>query len=173
MRKGVCGVAVVAAFGMLLLSPTPASAAAPNLSITVPTSVSFGSTSAANGSITASLGSVTVTTSAVIISDASWTATVTSTAFTTGGGTANETIPAANVTYLAGLPTLRTGLSVSACVPGQLTAVSLGSAKTAYTCSGLALLSSTNLTWNPTISVTLPASVVAGTYTGSIVHSVA
>lgn len=173
MRVVVCGMATLGVLALLVVSPPAASAAAPNLSITAPSSVSFGSASASSGSITASLGSVTVTTSAVIISDASWTATVTSTAFTTGGGTANETIPAASVTYLAGLPTTRTGLSASACVPGQVTAVALGSAKTAYSCAGLALLSSTTLTWNPTISVSFPSSVVAGTYSGTIIHSVA
>ncbi len=31
----------------------------------------------------------------------------------------------------------------------------------------------TSVSWNPIIKVTLPSSVVAGTYTGTITHSVA
>jgi hypothetical protein len=156
-----------------LVQAPPATAAAPGLAISVPASSTLGTVAASGSTLSAVLGDVTVTTSSAIISDATWTATVSASAFTTGGRTAAETIPAANVSYLAGAATVKTGLAANACVPGQVAAVPIGTAQTAYSCSGLALLSSTRLTWRPTVTITLPASVVAGTYSGTITHSVA
>ena len=66
------------------------------LSITAPPSASLGS-AAPGGTISANLGTVQVTDGRGF--GASWTATVSATAFTTGGGTPAETIPAADATY--------------------------------------------------------------------------
>jgi hypothetical protein len=151
----------------------PAAAAAPGLAISVPASVALGTVAASGSTLSAVLGDVTVTTSSALIGDATWTATVSASAFKTGGGTTAETVPAVNVSYLAGAATVKTGLAANACVPGQLAAVAIGTAQTAYNCTGLALLSSTRLTWRPTITVTLPSNVVAGSYSGTITHSVA
>ena len=173
VRAAVCGSAVVVLLALTLATAPPAEATAPGLMISAPVSASLGTTTVRSGSLSAPLGSVTVTTTAGVLSDASWTASVTATAFVTGGGTASETIPAGNVSYLAGAPTARTGFSASACVPGQATPVSLSTAQTAYTCNGVALVSATSLTWNPTITITIPPSAVTGTYSGTITHSVA
>jgi hypothetical protein len=151
----------------------PADAAAQGLAISVPVSASLGSASPGAGSLTAVLGDVTVTTSSVLVADASWTVTVTASDFTTGGGSVAETVPAAHVSYLAGSPTTQTGLAAEACVPGQLAAVTLDVPRTAYSCTGLALLSSTLLTWRPQITIDIPAAAVAGAYAGTITHSVA
>ena len=58
--------------------------------------------------------------------------------------------------------------------PGQLTAAqaqSLSTARTAF--SVLLAVGNNTVAWNPTVVVTVPASAVAGTYTGTITHSVA
>ncbi|MGA8114381.1 MAG: hypothetical protein WCA46_12010 [Actinocatenispora sp.] len=73
------------------------------MSITVPVSADLG-TGAAGGSTHALLGPVTVTDARGALV-AAWTTTVTSTAFTTGGGTPAETVANSNICYLSGLAT--------------------------------------------------------------------
>jgi hypothetical protein len=139
------------------------------LSISVPASANLG-TVGAGANASGQLGAVTVTDARGLLT-ASWTASVTSTAFKTGGGTAAETIAAANVNYWSGPATATTGVGVF--TPGQLTALlaqPLGSSKTAFT---LTLgVGNDSATWNPTLVVNVPASAVAGTYTGTVTHSV-
>jgi uncharacterized transporter YbjL len=52
-----------------------------------------------------------------------------------------------------------------------LNAVSLSAAVTAFALQAVVLGTSTS--WNPTIVVAVPVSAVAGTYTGTVTHSVA
>ena len=99
---------------------------------------------------------------------ASWTATVSATDFTTGAAGTHETITKDNVTYASGTATASSGLGVD--VP-TLVAVSLATPQTAFAHTGVTGVQST--TWNPTIAVTVPSDAVAGTYTGTITHSVA
>jgi hypothetical protein len=130
------------------------------LNITVPTSPVALAT-VATGAATASgqLGTVTVAdTRGALLS--SWTTTVTSTAFVTGTSTPNETVPAANVQHASGAAT-SSGLGVF--VPGVL---GVGAH---WTGAG----GNNSSAWNPTLTFPLLASQVAGTYTGSITHSVA
>jgi hypothetical protein len=114
---------------------------------------------------------VTVTDARALLT-ASWTSTVSGTAFTTGGATTAETIPAANISYWSGLATSTSG--VGTFTPGEATAAlaqTLSASRTAYT---LTLgVSNNSATWNPTLVVAVPASAVVGTYTGTITHSVA
>jgi hypothetical protein len=59
-------------------------------------------------------------------------------------------------------------------VPGQLTplqAQALSTPRSAFSSGGLVLSMSTS--WNPPMVVNIPAAVVAGSYTGTITHSVA
>jgi hypothetical protein len=137
-----------------------------SLSITTPDAASFGTAAIGATSVSGSLGTVTVsdTRSTTL---RGWTATVTSSDFLTGTGTGNQDIPAANVSYSPGAATASSGTGTF--VPGLGGA--LGSGKTAFTAS----LESggTSLSWNPTVTVTLPSNVAAGTYTGTITHSVA
>ena len=67
------------------------------LDITVPAAASIGRGST-GGSITGQMGAVTVTDTRAALT-ATWTTTVSSTDFTTGGGTTAETIPKAAVSY--------------------------------------------------------------------------
>jgi hypothetical protein len=154
--------------GTVMLTASPAHAA---LAITVPSSRNLGSASVTSTGLSAQLGTVTVSDDRKL--GLSWTATVTSTVFTTGGGTAPETIPKVFISYWSGPATATSGLSVA--VPGELTAqqaVNLGVSRTAFSGTGISLVTN-SASWNPTIIVNEPAGVVAGTYTGTITHSVA
>jgi hypothetical protein len=166
------------------LSVSPASAAqtgnttvtfaitAGALNITVPATVNIGS-AAPGGTITGQLGAVQVTDQRALLATA-WTTTVTSTAFTTGTATAAETIPVGAVKYASGGSTATTGIGVF--TPGQATtALAVPLATTGGpTAFALTLgVGNNSATWNPTLVVTVPAAAVAGTYTGTVTHSVA
>jgi hypothetical protein len=97
---------------------------------------------------------------------------VSSTDFTTGGATANETVAKGQVTYWSGAATASSGTAVF--LPGQAAAVNaqaLSVARTAFSAS--AIIGNNSASWNPTVTVNVPAAAVAGTYTGTITHSVA
>jgi Putative Ig domain/Bacterial lectin len=150
--------------------PTLITIAAGPLTITVPSSAALPSASP-GGSTSAQLGTVTVNDFRGIAT-ASWTATITATTFVTGGATAPETIPLTQITYWSGPATASTGTGTF--TPGQASpaaAVNLTVPRTAFT---LTAGSSVNAaSWNPTLSVSVPAAAVAGTYTATITHSVA
>jgi hypothetical protein len=134
------------------------------LSISAPTSANLGSVATGTLSISKELGHVTVTDERGAL-DALWTATVASSDFTTGTKTAAETVPAANVLYTPGLPTAQSP-ATGVFVPSV---GALGLPLPVYT--GVAL-GNNSVTWNPTVRITLPPQAVAGTYTGTITHSV-
>lgn len=141
------------------------------LAITVPPStVSLGS-GPPGTQITAQLGAVQVTDARALLV-AAWTSSVTATSFTTGGGTGPETIANSAVSYWSGPATATTGLGTF--TPGQANAaaaVTLATSRTAFT---LTLgVGDNSATWNPTLIVSVPAAAVAGTYTGTVTHSVA
>lgn len=167
------GLSALLALAALPLTATPAQAAAPGLAITAPASVSLGTVTVGSSSISASLGTVRVSTASAVLHLASWTATVSTSGFTTGGGSAAELVPAGSVSYQSGPATAQAGLALNACAPGQLLAQPLSVPREAFSCAGLSLLSSTSLSWNPTLVVSLPPGLVTGAYLGTITHSVA
>ena len=138
-----------------------------SIAISVPTgTVNIATATVGAASVSGSLGNVVVTdTRGALV--AAWTATVSSTDFTTGGGSANEKVLKSAIAYSSGAGTASVG-QVGAMVPSV--ALSLGSAQTAATWAGVG---NNTVTWNPTLLVTLSASQVAGVYTGTITHSVA
>jgi hypothetical protein len=145
--------------------------AAGGLSISAPATADLGSAATNAGALSGSLGTVTVTDERGALL-ATWTAAVSSTDFTTGGGTEAETIAASDVSYWSGLATATSGTVVA--VPGQLTALlaqDLGTARTAF--STTAAVGNNSVSWNPTVVVAVPAAAVVGTYSGTITHSVA
>lgn len=179
MRRGTLSSSVVATVLTILYFGYPAGPAqasgTPGLSISVPSSAALG-TGAPAGRLSATVGPVTVTTTGIVGSSEAWTATVSATAFTTGGGSAPETIPLSAVTYWSGPATSSSGVALTACSPGQLSApqaVDLSTPRTAYSCTGVSLLAGTSLTWNPTLTVTPGASALAGPYHAVITQSVA
>lgn len=175
MRKALT---VIGALGLMTGLAVPAHAAdttttftlaAGSLSISAPGTSTLGA-GAVGSAATAALGAVTVTDARGALT-AAWTATAQSTDFTTGGGTAPETIAASNVSYWSGVVT-PTGVAVP--VPGQplaLNAVAIDTAKTAASLT--AGTGNNTATWTPTLIVNVPAAAVAGTYTGTITHSMA
>lgn len=163
---GVAGPAQAANTGSTITTFTLTGGA---LAITVPASTVALATGIVNtGAATAAgqLGNVTVADGRGLLVN-SWTTTVSSTTFVLPGAspTANETVAVANIAYASGASTAHTGLGVF--VP-TLVPTALG-ADASYT--GAAGNSST--TWDPTLTFTLLPSQVAGTYTGTVTHSVA
>jgi hypothetical protein len=146
--------------------------AAGGLSISVPASTQLSAGTATNaGTLTAQLGAVSVSDLRGSLLGA-WTASVTSSDFTTGTATAEETIAKANVSYWSGAATAATGIAVA--TPGQLTvaqAQPLSASRTAF--AATATVGNNSSTWNPTIVVTVPSTAVVGTYSGTITHSAA
>jgi uncharacterized repeat protein (TIGR01451 family) len=140
------------------------------LSITVPSSAALPSVSP-GGTTSAQLGTVTVNDFRGTAA-ASWTVMVTATTFVTGGGTAPETIPLTQITYWSGPATASTGTGTF--TPGQANAAAAVNLTVPRTAFSLTAGSSVNsASWNPTLSVSVPAAGLAGTYTATITHSVA
>ncbi|WP_405358641.1 hypothetical protein OG535_00345 [Kitasatospora sp. NBC_00085] len=139
------------------------------LSISLPATASLGG-AAPGGTVTAALGAVTVSDGRGLATT-TWTATVSATNFTTGGGTPAETITTSNVSYWSGPADSMNGTVTT--TPGQ----SDGSAKQALNSPRAAFSSSGNgnssTSWSPTVVITIPAAAATGTYTGTITHSVA
>jgi len=135
------------------------------LTITVPTSAVLGSGAPGTTIGPTALGVVTVTDNRALLL-ATWTATVSSTTFVTGAGSAAETIPVADATYVTGTPT-HTGLVVVTPTPTLTLAVA---SQTVVTGAGVG---NNSAAWNPTIAIAVPAAAVTGLYTGTISHSVA
>jgi hypothetical protein len=137
------------------------------LSISVPGSANLstsGSTLIGATSLSGSLGAVTVTDNQGTLAH-TWTATVSSTDFTTGGGGSNKTITKDNASYTPGTVST-SGVGVAVGTPAS----SLATSSSVVTAT--AVIGSMTATWNPTVSVTIPTSVIAGTYSGTITHSV-
>jgi hypothetical protein len=138
------------------------------LGVSVPASaILSSSTNIGITTLSSQLGDVTVADNRGSIA-ASWTATVSSTDFKIGAGGAHKEIAKDNVSYASGAPTASSGLGVD--VP-TIVPVALDSSKQAFAHTGVIGTQST--TWNPTVSVTVPADASAGTYSGTITHSVA
>jgi hypothetical protein len=178
MRKRLALVLAVASTGSLVMLAAPADAAsgvtftltAGSLAVSDPATASLGSVATGTASLSAGLGNVTVTDARGAL-NGTWTSTVSSTDFTTGGATANETIAKAQVDYWSGVATSTTGVAVF--LPGQVLVANkqaLSTSRTAYSAS--AVVGNTSASWSPTVVVNIPSSAVAGTYSGTITHSV-
>lgn len=143
-----------------------------SLAITAPASKDLGTIATGTANTTAALlGSISVSDGRGALLGA-WTASVVSSAFTTGAATSNETIAAAQADYWSGAATATTG--VGTFTPGQLLVankVTLGTSRTAF--SAAVVVGNNTATWDPTVSVNIPAAAVAGAYTGTITHSIA
>lgn len=135
------------------------------LSISAPTEAgSLGSASPQPGGrvISGALGQVQVTDTRLAGEGSGWTASVTSTAFTTPMGAA---IPASAVGYAAG-PIIKTGIGDhTSNDPGALTV-----GTPVMTAAGIN--GDNSAAWNPLISVTIPDNAIAGIYSATITHSV-
>ena len=134
------------------------------LSMSAPVTAALGSGDPGTTIGPTPIGAVTVIDDRAAL-DASWTATAQSTDFTTGGGTAPETIPATDVSYDPG--TVTTTGTVTA-TPSSITLSN--DAQTVLTATGI--IGDNTASWDPALSVAVPASAVSGTYTATLTQSV-
>jgi hypothetical protein len=134
------------------------------LTLTAPISANLGS--GAPGTVISNvLGTVTVTDNRALLA-AAWTVSASSTSFTTGGGTANEIIPATDATYSPG------SVTTTGTITATPTNITLSStAQTVVT--GTAGVGDNTASWNPTIAVSVPVAAVTGGYAGTLTESVA
>lgn len=140
------------------------------LAITVPNSADLGSAATGTATIAAQLGAISVADGRGTL-NGSWAASVASTDFTTGAGSAEETVANSNADYWSGGATSTTGTGTF--TPGQATAGAsepLGAPATALTATSV--VGNNTATWNPTVNINIPSASVEGTYTGTITHSV-
>ena len=118
---------------------------------------------AAGGTISGSLGQVQVNDARGAPAGSTWVASVISTPFTAALA---APIPASSVSYTAG-PISQTGIATyTANNPTNLSNTVAAVTATGITGDNVA-------TWNPTITVVLPAGTTVGTYSALITHSVA
>jgi hypothetical protein len=176
MRKTIIAAALLAGGTGMLAFTVPALAATASttpitvevsggdLGISAPTGqVDLGSRPASTGAqnVQSQLGVVTVTDNRA--GTAGWVATAQAPDFT--GPQTISTSGAGIVTYNPGTVTVTGTATVAATFENQLNAV--GPVETATGVSG-----NNTAAWNPTITVTIPADALAGTYSTTITHSV-
>ena len=176
-RLAALALTVISA-GSVVMSAAPADAAqgvtfsltAGLLTISDPADTSLGSVGTGTAALTSQLGTVNVSDARGAL-NGTWTATVASTDFTTGGATAAETIGKAQVEYWSGAATGSSGTAVF--LPGQLLTLNrqaLSASRTAFSAS--AVIGNNSAAWNPTVVVNIPSAAVTGTYSGTVTHSV-
>jgi hypothetical protein len=134
------------------------------LSITAPAGADLG-TAAPGGTASAGLGNVQVTDARAGL--VGWTATTSSTNFTTGGGSAAETIPVHDVRYLVNGFASTTGSATFTRTPVTGLSTAAQAVVTATNVNG-----DNSAAWNPVIQVSVPSQAVAGNYSATITHSV-
>jgi hypothetical protein len=130
------------------------------LTISVPARADLGTAAAGAMEISGNLGDVTVTASGT----GSWTASVMATDFSNGV----STIPAANIFYSTPVATTTGNVLL-----GTPKSAALSSSVSQTVQTAVAVAGDTTVTWDPTLTVTLPPSLTKGTYTAIITHSVA
>jgi hypothetical protein len=197
-RKAIVVALATAAVGTSALLASPAFAACSDSSCTASTNVTFslgGSSGLAisvPSNTTVNLGSATSNILGTSVSGsmhpttvtdtrgqllAPWTVTVSSTGFTGSGSAAGQSIAAGQATMY--LDTVTTLASVVALATGGLLPTSFASVATPVTLTsgGVSLLAGTTtgsgtITYTPDIAVSIPATAVAGTYTGAVTQTV-
>ena len=133
------------------------------LTMTAPLNANLGS-GAPGTVISGLLGTVVVTDNRALDTEA-WTATASSTPFTTGDGTGPQFILASAASYTPGTVTHTGTITVT---PTTITLS--GSAQTVV--AGTAGAGNNSGSWNPTIAVSVPGAAVSGAYTGTLTESV-
>lgn len=169
MRKEIArGAAALAAVaGLVVVAVTPASAADTAttftlegglISVTAEDTAELPGANSGTTTVSGQLGTVRVTDNRG--GQVGWSAKVTTTTFTDGVTTASL------VRYNSGVVT--PGGTVTATGRGTITL----SSTPAEVVAGSVVVGNNTATWNPTLTVTLPASSTAGEYSATITHSV-
>lgn len=133
------------------------------LTLSTPVSVDLGS-GGSGTTISGAMGPATVTDDRALLS-ASWTVTSASSDFTTGAATPAETIPASDVGYDPG------SITTTGTITATGTPITLSGTATPVV-TGSDGVGDNTASWDPVISVAVPASAVGGTYTGTVTQSV-
>jgi hypothetical protein len=132
------------------------------LKISAPAAADLGTKAITATSIAGPIGPVSVDDSRGL-AVSNWSVNVSTTGFTTGSGASAHTIPATSVLYEPGVVT---GTGVAIGVPQALNLPT-----PVVTATGV--LGNNSGTWKPTLTVLLPGSgAVAGSYSGTVTHSV-
>jgi hypothetical protein len=165
----------VAAIGAVMLTSAPATAADTVTTFTVTATTGLAvsapgtstlSSAAPGGTASGALGAVSVNDQRSQLGT-TWEVTVSlSQTFKTGGGTTSETIPNANVSYAPGTSINPVNPPFT---PG--TAGDLSASRTAF--SRTSGDGANSVSWNPQLTVTVPAGNISGPYSGTVTHSVA
>ena len=140
------------------------------LNITAPGTAALSNVATGAATTSGQLGGVTVADTRGLLVN-SWTTTVSSTTFVlpVTTPTADQTVAVNQIAYSSGAMDIASHTGLGAFVPGTLANGGVPGTAASYT--GAAGNSST--TWNPTLTLTLLPSQVAGDYTGTVTHSVA
>jgi hypothetical protein len=141
-----------------------------SLSISVPASSDLGSVAAGSASLTDTLGDVTVTDDRGA-ELAEWTATVAAVADPWCTGACDSTskqVPGSDITYAENAFSSTTGTCTTR-IPGPGGVLSADrNAASALGCDGV-----NSATWNPTLTLANLANNLAGSYSGTLTHTVA
>lgn len=167
LAAAVAGLFVLGSVQSASAAPTPATLTVTggSLGITVPSTTADLGTRANTvqaGAVSGPLGQVQVNDARSAAAGSGWVASVISTAFTPPSGPA---IAASEVGYAAGTIVKVGTATYTANNPPNLTGV-----VPAVTATGIT--GDNSATWNPTITVTVPGGMAAGTYSATITHSV-
>jgi len=138
-----------------------------SLTITVPGAASLGA-GPPGSDITGQMGNITVS-DARAAADASWTAEVKATDFTSAGGGSGLLVPATAVSYSAGSPSGTAGNGTF--TPGPVGPLDTAAVRTAF--SHVGGTGNNSVTWNPTLTITVDQGNAAGVYSGTVTHSLA
>jgi hypothetical protein len=147
------------------------------LSLSAPGTANLGS-GAPGSTISGPLGGDVLGPSVVVTDDrallaASWVASASATAWTTGGATPLEIIPVTDVGYAVGSITTTGTITATGTDRPAGTAAGDFSGVAQAVVTGTAGSGNNTAGWNPVISVAVPASAVGGIYTGTLTQSVA
>jgi len=184
MRKTIALTAAAAlTAGLGLFAAGPASAADTSvtfsitgggLSITAPSGpviLTAGSSLLATGTtVSGQLGSTTVTDARGLLAG-SWKVVMTSTDYSDGATPTPHTIPATAATAYSGATTATTGVAVILPTTALVSTSNLGGTGTQIL-SASATAGGNSATYNPTVSIAVPSTAVATTYTGTITQTV-
>ena len=135
------------------------------LSITAPDTASL-SDAAPGGTATGLVGPVHIADDRAAL-NSNWSATASSTPFTTGTSSGPETIPVSDATYVPGAISTTGSTGTIAATAHNITLSDAAQPVVTSTVTG-----NNVATWNPTEAVAVPDSVVAGTYTSTLTQSV-
>jgi hypothetical protein len=132
-------------------------------SMTAPATANLGA-GASGTTISGALGITAVTDDRALLA-ATWTATASSTDFTTGGATPGETIPSGDVGDNPG------ALTTTGTITATGTPITLSGAAVPIV-TGTAGVGDNTATWDPALSVAVPPSAVGGVYSATLTQSV-